>query len=322
MHFTELRLRVIRFIRKYKRIIGICFLIWVVVFLINLYLKKKPEVKVRETTYKPHVSVMDKSSKTPNNVATKAENQVEEYVKACNNAEFDVAFNMLSEDCKKNEFGNNLDNFISYIYTKMPTGKEYSIQDYSNLSLDNDKIYIYEVKYFDDFLATGLTNQTYSYTTEKIVFRKKQDGTQEMSVGSYIYHTDIKSISENEYLKIDVVDKKVDYSVETYEVKFTNRSDYTVVIADGFEKSEVQLQLQSEVRDRSDSNQTIVLEPKDSLAVYFTFPKFVDDGEKSKGLLFPSIRVLEKYSGKYADKEILKSEVDNAIAKFSMTVGL
>lgn len=143
-----------------------------------------------------------------------------------------------------------------------------------------------------------------------------------VSASETVYHTDVKSISENEYLKIDVVDKKVDYSVETYEVKFTNRSDYTVVIADGFEQSEVQLQLQSEVRDRSDSNQTIVLEPKDSLAVYFTFPKFVDDGEKSKGLLFPSIRVLEKYSGKYADKEILKSEVNNAIAKFSMTVGL
>lgn len=322
MFFTELRLKVIRFIRKYKKVIFIGVLIWGVVFLINLYLKKMPVIKKAETTYKPHVSIMDSSSKAPESVATKAEIQVEDYVKACNNADFDIAFNMLSEDCKKNEFENNLDNFIVYVYSKMPTDKKYAIQDYSNITLDKENIYIYEVKYFDDFLATGLTNQTYTYTTEKIVFKKKKDGTQEMSVGNYIYYEDVKSISENEYLKIDVIDKKVNYSVETYQVKFTNRSDYTVVVADSFVADEVLLKLPGETRSRSDTNQSIVLEPKGSMTVYFTFPKFVDDNEKSESLIFSSIRVLEQYSGENAEEEVLKSEVDNAIAKFGMTVSL
>lgn len=322
MRFTEVRLKLRRFFRKYRTIIIFCFLVWAVIFCINMYLKNTPKPKVAETTYKPHVSVMDSQTKTPSSVAKKAEEQVEEYVKACNNSEFDVAFNMLSEDCRRYEFHNSLENFMEYLYTKMPTQKKYSIQSYSNISIDNNNLYIYEVKYFDDFLATGLTNQEYLYTTEKIIFKKTKTGEQEMSVGNYIYHTDIKSVSENNYLKIDVIDKLVNYSIETYQVKFTNRSDYTIVIADGFEENEIELQLPSEIRQRSDTNQKIVLKPKESLTTRFTFSKFVDDGDKSESLLFPNIRVMEKYSGSYADKEILKSEVDNAIAKFSMTVGL
>ena len=60
-----------------------------------------------------------------------------------------------------------------------------------------------------------------------------------MNAGDYIYHSDINSISENQYLKVDVVDKVVNYSIEQYEIKFTNRSNYTIVIADGGETDEV-----------------------------------------------------------------------------------
>ena len=134
--------------------------------------------------------------------------------------------------------------------------------------------------------------------------------------------TQVKEPVENEYLKIDIVDKVVNYSVETYKVKLTNRSNYTVVIADGQELNEVVLKLPHEVRVRSEITD-IVLDPLESQELEFTFKKFADDGDESISLLFSSIRVMEKYSGtEDIPEEVIQSEIDNALSKFSMDVNV
>ena len=50
----------------------------------------------------------------------------------------------------------------------MPTRKEYVIQNYSNVKYGGKSLYIYEVRYFDDIMATGLTNSEYHYTQENL----------------------------------------------------------------------------------------------------------------------------------------------------------
>ena len=89
-----------------------------------------------------------------------------------------------------NKYNNNFDNFVHHVYLKMPTPKQYSIQDYSNIGNN----YIYSVKYTDDLLATGLTNKEYTHTEEKMTFKKMNDETIEMSVGSFYDVKDIKSV--------------------------------------------------------------------------------------------------------------------------------
>ena len=56
--------------------------------------------------------------------------------------------------------------------------------------------------------------------------------------------------------------------------------------------------------------------------ITFTFAKFVDDGDTSESINFSNIRVLEKYSGPNGDENIVREEINNAIAKFSMQVVL
>ena len=107
--------------------------------------------------------------------------------------------------------------------------------------------------------------------------------------------------------------------MESYKVKFTNRSNYTVVVADGEEIDEVILTLNNESRQSGELD-NIVLEPKQSLVLELEFPKFIDDGDNSRALMFPAIRVMEQYSGTEVADEIIQSEIDNAIAKFSMQV--
>ena len=142
-----------------------------------------------------------------------------------------------------------------------------------------------------------------------------------MNAGNYLYTTDIKNISENEYLKIDVINKIVNYSIEKYEVKFTNRSQYTIVVSDGQENDEIVLSLPHELRKRS-SLDNIVLDPGEEMTITFVFPKFADDGDESQAMVFSAIRVMEKYSGTEVDEAIIQSEIDNAISKFSMQVSV
>ena len=320
MNFTELRLRFRHWVRKYRKVIFVVFVIWGLVFLINLYMRNRKIEPVPTTTKEPHTAVIDQNSSTPKSIQTPIEDMLKEYIGYCNEGNYQKAFNMLSEDCRSYEFDNDVEKFMSHVLVKMPTPKKYSIQNYSNTTYGNKKIYIYEVKYTDDLLATGLTNTTYAYTSEKFTFYEDDNDQLQMNAGDYIYHSDIKSISENEYLKIDVVDKVVNYSIEQYEIKFTNRSNYTIVIADGVETDEVVLSLPAETRKRSETGD-IVLAPQEAITLNFTFPKFVDDGDVSQAIVFSSIRVMEKYSGtEDIDEATIQSEIDNAISKFSMEV--
>lgn len=320
MNFTELRLRFRHWVRKYRKVIFVVFVIWGLVFLINLYMRNRKIEPVPTTTKEPHTAVIDQTSSTPKSIQTPIEDMLKEYIGYCNEGNYQKAFNMLSEDCRSYEFDNDVEKFMSHVLVKMPTPKKYSIQNYSNTTYGNKKIYIYEVKYTDDLLATGLTNTTYAYTSEKFTFYEDDNDQLQMNAGDYIYHSDIKSISENEYLKVDVVDKVVNYSIEQYEIKFTNRSNYTIVIADGVETDEVVLSLPAETRKRSETG-NIVLAPQEAITLNFTFPKFVDDGDVSQAIVFSSIRVMEKYSGtEDIDEATIQSEIDNAISKFSMEV--
>ncbi len=321
MNFTDFRLKVRHFFRRNKRLIIIILIIWAIIFFINMILKNMPRELVPETTYEAHTSIMDSGSSTPESLKQPIEDLIAEYVGYCNEGNYQKAFNMLSADCRKYEFQDKVENFMTHVLSKMPIPKKYSIQSYSNVKYGGKKLYIYEIKYTDDLLATGLTNSTYQFTSENITFYQGDDGL-EMNVGNYIYHTDIKSIAENEYLKIDVIDKVVNYSIETYEVKFTNRSNYTVVVSDQQENDEVILRLPNEVRSASQI-QNIVLKPQEDITLKFVFPKFVDDGDESQALTFSSIRVMEKYSGvEDVDEATIQSEIDNAISKFSMEVNV
>lgn len=312
----EMRLKIRHWFKKYGKIVFFVFVVWSIIFIVNKFLGEYTIKPAPNTTYTPTVSVLDKSDTAPSKVQIAAETMVEEYVDACNQGKYQKAFAMLSEECKKYEFEDNVENFARHVLEKLPTPKKYSIQNYSNY----DKYYIYQVKYFDDFLATGLTNSEYTYTTEKIVLTKNSKGGYDISVGNFIGYEDINNISENEYLKIDIKNKLVRYSTETYEVKFTNRTEDIIVVADNFQEQEVALALSGEYRGMENSNTTIVLEPGESKTFWLGFMKFADDGDKSQSILFGNIRVLEEYAGTESKKEDKQAEIDKAVAKFSMNI--
>ena len=171
MNFTDLRLRIGRFFRNNRKLVGILFLVWLVIFVINLLIKNKEPSMVPETSYEPHASVMDSTSVVPTNLQEDYEKLIAEYVAHCNASEFDAAFQMISEECRLEAFNNDIKEFMSYLVNIMPTEKKYAIQNYSNTMINGKQAYIYQVRYYDDILSTGLTGEEYTYNEEKIMFQ-------------------------------------------------------------------------------------------------------------------------------------------------------
>ena len=326
MGLTELRLKVLRFLRSNKYFILIIAIILLVVFAINAILANRVVVPTPSTTIEPHVSVMDSESSTPKRIAETIEEHIAEYMGYIDSKDFDKAFDMITEECREKEFNNDIFQYILYVKNKKPNSNmKYNIQDYSNVSVAGRKYYIYEIHYTEDLLATGLTNSEYMFTTEKMAFYRENDGTIKMNVGNYIGYEDVQSVAENEYLKIDVIDKLTEYQEVTYDVRFTNRSEYTIVVADGYGSAEENVITLSGETRKEINGLDVVLNPGESKTYSFTYTKFVDDGDRISNMAFGSIRVMEQYSGTDLNKvteEQIYQEIDRALDKFSMKLAL
>ena len=256
-----------------------------------------------------------KESQVPAEVANEFEKFIQDYVGYCNNRNYVEAWNLVSPECKKNFFGNDYDLFVSYVQQKFDGNtKRYAIQNYSNV----DGQYIYNVKIFDDFLATGLTNQRYVFQEEKFVISYDKDKKLVCNVGNYMNSKKLLYMASNDYLRIEVTEAIEKYSFILYKMSFINRTNYTIVIQDGLaEDWEIGLAVGNEIRHTTESG-AIVLGPGESKTVALSFEKFYDSPYEPEGILFNAIRVMDNYTG---NPETATSEIENAIDKFSMTVG-
>ena len=91
-------------------------------------------------------------------------------------------------------------------------------------------------------------------------------------------------------------------------------------MVDGQEANEIFLTLQSQdVRETLDA-QEIVLRPGEQRKVTLDFPKFYDNEDDAQSLTFGAVRVMEKYSGTEVEEAIIQSEIQNAVAKFSVNI--
>lgn len=315
MDLTDLRLKIRHFFRKYKMIILVAVLIWLIIFAINQLLKLRPKQETTTTTYTPTVSVMDNTSKVPAKVASEIDKKIEEYVGYCNNGDFDKAYNMLSADCKKYAYDSNFELFQKHVLKMMPTPKKYSIQDYSN----EKNRYIYSVRYFEDFVSTGLTNSSYTYTEEKIVFTKDGNNLL-MAVGDFMdYKTFDDATQETDYIRVEVLSDLVSYDTEKYTVKFINKTDNYIAICDSQVNNEVTISLKKEIR-KPEKIEYVVLYPKQQKEVTFEFPKFYDDNDKVSSINFNSVRVLKKYYDLSSTEEEIEQAIANALASESIQI--
>lgn len=311
---AKIQLKIRDFYQKYKIVIFVVLVIWTTIFIINRFLKDDNKNTSPSTTYTPHVSVMDSSQQVPEKLQQPIVTLIDTYFNYCNKGEYENAYNMLSDECKTNYF-NTLPKFEQYIKQIFGNGgKIYNLQDYSNL----DNTYIYNIRILDNILANGTTSG-YGYYEEKITIKGDKEDNLKLNIGNFIGQEGMNIFAEDDYLRIEILSKSVNYDTETYKVKITNKSEYPIVLANNKEEFEIGIYIGDQTRAANLPIANVILEPNSSQTRNLEFTKFADDGKTTCIMIFNAIRVLQSYSGESSKYE---EEINNAIKLYSLTINL
>lgn len=312
---TDLRIKIMNFIKRNKWKVVLAIVAWSTLMVISSILANwKNDTPI--TTYTPYEPIIENGETTPKRWQDDIEETIKQYIEFCNNKEYDKAYEMISEDCRKNIYP-SLEDFKSYVNYVFSEPKAYTIQNYSN----RDNVYIYRLRLFEDILATGMTySENLQYFEEKLVFTEK-NGKLQLSVKSYIGEEELDSVYEDQYMKITVSNKSTSFDEEVYTVSVQNKTEYTIVLADLANSGEIAIETENgeRVLGIEEKMQQIYVSPLSSNTFTLPFQKFFDEGIKTTGIKFNSVRILRSYSMQEEQKE---EELANAIDLYSFTLPL
>lgn len=299
---AKITLGIRNFFKRYGKIILIIFLIWLVLFLGNQYVKNKPKKIELKSSYNPNEPVMDEGESIPKKEVSKVNNAIDEYFNYCNSKEYDKAFKMLTDECKYHSYNNDVNKFKEYVDSIYTENKIYNLQNYSNVK----NIYIYNMRIIDDIASSGTTNNYKSYE-EKITVHNI-DGNMMISNQGYIGSSPIDKETEDDNMKIKVISKDVSYEREEYLLELRNKSDNYIMIADELGANQIILDLGSQTRSALNIvNNGLVLLPGETRNVKLLFNKYFDNGLSVESIDFRNIRLLTKFStSEVSDSDILR----------------
>jgi len=223
--WLNLRLKIRDFWKNNKYKVILAILIFIMVIVVNDALKNSKTPVTPSVSFTPHESIMDTEEKVPTSMTDTIDNWVENFYSACNNKEYEKAYELLSNEYRASHTLEELTAHINNIFNEK---KIYIAQNYSN----QKNIYVYKVKIMEDVLATGLTGKEELEYVEEMVTVKRNGKNVTFSIGEDILTESLNKTFENEYIKATVTRKVTRYDVEIYTIKIVNRTDYTIVLSD------------------------------------------------------------------------------------------
>ena len=298
MNFNaRITLAIRNFFRKHGKVILIIFVVWLILFLANLYLKLRPTRIELQSSYEPDTPVMDEGDNVPKRLVKDINSSIDNYFNFCNNKDYESAFNMLTADCKERVYGNDINQFKNYVDNIFNNYKIYNLQNYSNL----DDNYIYNIRILDDISATGATGQYDTYE-EKIVVHSENNEFKISNQG-YIGKVDINKEIENDDMKVKVIKKEISYSKEEYTLEIRNKTDSYMMISDDMAVNQVILNLGTQIRQALNTpNFNIILLPEEIRTVTLLFDKYYDDEVDPVAISFNNVRLMPRISNTSGDE--------------------
>ena len=314
---TNLRVKIIQILKSNKkRVVFFILICWLIVIVVNQILKNNlNQVPTPFTTYYAHQSVMDDSVTVPEKYQQPIENKIQTYLDYCNNKQYEEAYNMLTNECKKVNYP-TLDEFKGYVNAIF--GEKSKIFNIQNYSVVGDK-YIYNVRILDDILATGTTGG-YSYYEEK--YTLIPDGKDmKLSIANFVEEQYPNIAVEDEYMIIKISRKVMDYDQEIYTVEVTNKTNNYLVLSDNYQVEEILMDYgPSKRRPTNMALPMFFVNPNSSTKKEIAFSKYYDDSTiEALKLIFNNIRVFKEYDWQTGTTQ---DNINNAVKIYSLEIGI
>lgn len=148
---------------------------------------------------------------------------INQFFTYCVNHDSQRAYDMVSNNTKQVLYQTEELFEKNYYQNKFNGNKQFSFQSWSR----TDTLYIYQVRIFDNMLATGQTSDNY---IEEYVTIAVEEGRYKLNLNSYLGRKQISVKNEDENLSIQVVmvDRYLDYEVYTLNVQ--NKTDSNILL--------------------------------------------------------------------------------------------
>lgn len=220
--------------RKVIIIFAIIALLIILLRVVNNYLKNAPKPEVNNPTSNQTIDKTMPMQSTITGTSVSEEitkhntDYIKEFIEYCNKKEYKKAYNLLSEDCKK-EYNENINNFMNqYCDRIFATSKTYNLE----LWIANEGKYTYKIKYIDDnLLATGGANL--NKNIEDYITIVKQAGETKLNINGFISKKELNKTQKYKDVEI-VISSKTSYkNYETYEITIKNYTDKAILVSDG-----------------------------------------------------------------------------------------
>lgn len=231
-----IRLKISNFIRKHKdklTDLGKKLLIVAMgVGIATIILGGLSDVKDNETdndnitnVYKPTQTVV-KGSDVSEEQLEADKNLVNTFLEFCNNKKVDEAYNLVSDECKKEKYP-TLEDFKEYYYNDIFEKKRgFNLQAW----ISNSSYTVYKIRYTNDMLSTGTYDENDVYQ-DYITLNRKKD-TEKISIGSFIDSEECNIVTKTEGIVATVFNKKIYLEDEEYDIYIKNNTDKTILLDD------------------------------------------------------------------------------------------
>lgn len=203
------------------KLIIVAIIIFIATVIISMIGSNQDEKDENRAVYNPTSTVISGKNIT---VEKYEENKsiVNKFMQYCNEKNVQAAYDMLSEDCKENEY-KNIEIFNKIVVKQIFNAtKTYNIQSWIN----NSKFNVYRIRITEDLLATGNYDNTKKYETYITTY----PNSEKISIGEYIYKEEINKKNSTDIVEAVVLNKIIYMDQEEYEVKFKNLSNKEILI--------------------------------------------------------------------------------------------
>jgi len=156
----------------------------------------------------------------------KINNTISKFLQYCKSGNAEEAYNMLSADCKENEY-KTIEKFKQkYIQSRFDKESIYEIENWIRDT--------YKISISKDLLATG--NVGNNEKRVEYITIVKEDSQEKLNINSYIGKKELNKETTKNDVKITAVSKRTYMDYEIYDFKIENLSDKTIKV-DSFDKT-------------------------------------------------------------------------------------
>lgn len=207
------------------------------------------------------------------------------FLEKCNNGKIKEAYDLLSTDCKEEMFP-VLEKFKNdYTDLVFNTAKTYDIKLWMS-----GKYSIYKISIYENALATGVVNNNAIDSYYTVV---EENNDYKININNLIAKEELNTENGNDYVRINVISRKIYIDYEEYEIKITNNTQKTILM-DGYRKNN-SMYLQDSVGGKKTAytneipERLLIINPLLSITRTIKFNKSYTEKISSKGITFEDI---------------------------------